>query len=39
MSIELTDNYDDYDKEKLKILHGMLEYINSSSNNERLYYS
>ncbi len=29
MSIELTDNYDDYDKEKLKILHGMLEYINS----------
>ena len=29
MSIELTDNYDDYDKEKLKLLHGMLEYINS----------
>jgi len=29
MSIELTDNYDDYDKDKLKILHGMLEYINS----------
>jgi len=29
MSIKLTDDYEDYDKDKLKTLHGMLKYIKS----------